>query len=159
VPQVALGELIRRERERRGETEHEAAARFCISELSYFRWESCMDRPEDDTFAAIARYLGLRVDEVWEMAHGADTRPDSTEAMRMEIAALWRMVDAQRDALAALRADVESVLVPVPAGDRPMRAKRAAGKAPSTKAAGTETKPKNARTKTAASPRARKQTP
>ena len=137
--QVPLGESIRRERARRGDTKAEAAARFGIPQSTYFRWESGEDTPEDDTFAAIARYLGLKADEVWVMAHGAHEELDSLEAMRLEIAALWRMVDVQRDALAALEAEVRSVVVPVPSDDGPVPTKRK-GKSPATTKARTRTK-------------------
>jgi transcriptional regulator with XRE-family HTH domain len=153
--QVTLGELIRRERTRRGDTKQDTAARFGISQASYFRWESGEDRPDDDTFAAIGRYLGRKVDEVWELAHGGDARPDTMEAMRLEIAALWRMVDTQRDALADLKAEVRSVRLP--ADDRPVSAKGSAAKAPASTAAKAEPKRKKATPKTASSP-ARKPT-
>jgi transcriptional regulator with XRE-family HTH domain len=107
---VPLGEQIRRERTRRGDTKKDAAARFGISQSTFFRWESGEDRPDDDTFGAIGRYLGRRVDDVWEVAHGADAQIDASEAMRLEIAALWRMVDTQRDALADLQAEVHGAV-------------------------------------------------
>jgi transcriptional regulator with XRE-family HTH domain len=143
--EVTLGELIRRERTRRGDTKQETAARFGISQASYFRWESGEDRPDDDTFAAIGRYLGRPVDEVWELAHGGDARPDTMEAIRLEIAALWRMVDTQRDALADISAEVRSLHGP--GSDRPVRAK-----APASTTATTAPKRKKAKTKTASSP-------
>jgi transcriptional regulator with XRE-family HTH domain len=117
--QVPLGEQIRRERSRRGDTKKDAAARFGISQSSYFRWESGEDRPEDDMFGAIGRYLGKRVDDVWEVAHGADAQIDASEAMRLEIAALWRVVDIQRDALVDLQAEVRRVATPVTKATNP----------------------------------------
>jgi len=57
--------------------------------------------PDDKHFADIARYLGLDVEEVWQLVNGADPRPVTLDALKSEIAALQRDMTDLREQLAA----------------------------------------------------------
>ncbi|MEO1065356.1 MAG: helix-turn-helix transcriptional regulator [Actinomycetota bacterium] len=95
---TALGELLRRERRRRGETQAQAAARFGIAQPSYHRWESGENRPDDEKFTQIGGYLGISAEEVLRVVHQTEL-PTSLEQVRDDVRALQRDVDDLKEAL------------------------------------------------------------
>ena len=98
-----IGELLRRERLRRDQLQDQAALRFGITQPSYSRWENGQIFPDDKHFAEVANFLGLQLEDVWEMVNGNDPRPVSLEALKTEIAELKRDI-----------ADLRSVIKPPP---------------------------------------------
>jgi transcriptional regulator with XRE-family HTH domain len=106
-----LGERLRRERTRRRERQIDAASRFKISQPSYHRWESGANDPDDAQFAEVANYLGIKVDEVWELVHGESPDPTSLEGLRNQVAGLERDIDDLRTLVRELAAAVKTAEV------------------------------------------------
>ena len=78
-----FGEALRRERHRRNEKQRDTARRFKVSQPSYHRWESGASVPADEHRHAVAEFLGVTVQDVWEMIH--DKAPPATvEALQAE---------------------------------------------------------------------------
>jgi hypothetical protein len=76
---------------------------FGVTQPSYHRWEAGANRPDDAHFAAIADYLGLRVNEEWNLVHGPDEGPTSLAAVQAELSALRRDIDALRESMRRIR--------------------------------------------------------
>jgi len=102
-----LGEALRRERQRRGEKQRDTARRFEVSQPSYHRWESGVSSPSDEHRYAVAEFLGVTVQELWEMIHH-EAPPASLEALQGEVAAIKRDIE---DLKVMLQTIVERVQV------------------------------------------------
>lgn len=63
--------------------------RFDVSQPSYHRWESGESVPADEHRHEVAEFLGITVQEVWEMIH-EKAPPTSLEALQAEVAELKR---------------------------------------------------------------------
>lgn len=135
---IELGEMLRRERIRRKERQRDTAARFGVSQPSYAKWESGT-RPDDSRLADIASFLGLQLEEVWRMTHGASKAPATLDELRARMADLERDVQDLRTGYQDARktnADMRSLLdelkaalltppkVEPPAKPQPPRARR-----------------------------------
>lgn len=96
-----FGEALRRERQRRGEKQRDTALRFNVSQPSYHRWESGESIPADEHRHEVAEFLGVTVQDVWEMIH-EKAPPASLDALQAEMAGL------KRD-LADLRSKFEAI--------------------------------------------------
>jgi len=92
----SLGEALRRERQRRSELQRDAASRFGVSQPSYHRWESGESVPADESRQAVAEYLGMTIQEVWELIY--DTAPPiSLESVQQDVAEIRReLADLKR---------------------------------------------------------------
>lgn len=108
----ALGERLRRERTRRDERQIDAANRFGISQPSYYRWESGEARPDDSQFELIGRYIGVPVDEVWELLHGEKAEPPSLTGLREQIGSVERDVADLKATINELTAIVHAFTTP-----------------------------------------------
>ena len=113
---VTIGGLVRRERLRRQERQVDAAARFGVSQSTYSRWESGAIQPDDRHFAAIGRYVGIGVEDLWEAAHGEG---GSAAAAAAAHDALLAQIDALRSEIEDLRRQLAEVGVDVPAATSP----------------------------------------
>ncbi|MGI9606786.1 MAG: helix-turn-helix transcriptional regulator [Acidimicrobiales bacterium] len=101
---TAFGEALQRERRRRGENQRETAERFGVSQPSYHRWERGDSHPDDKHKHAIAEFLGITVQDVWELQHNA-TDPLSFTLLNDRVSALERDVeDLKRQLAEALAA-------------------------------------------------------
>lgn len=98
-----LAEALRRERVRRHERQEDTAARFGISQPSYWRWEAGKGLPNDRFFAAVADFLGMTTEEVWQLAYG-DEKPQSLSNLTEMISGLQRDIDDLRSRLAKVEA-------------------------------------------------------
>ena len=84
-----LGEALRRERHRRGEKQRQTAQRFGVSQPSYHRWESGVSLPADEQRHLVAEFLGVTVQELWEMIH-EEAPPVTLEELQQEMSAVRR---------------------------------------------------------------------
>lgn len=91
-----LGEMLRRERIRRKETQDEVAVRFGVKQPSYAKWEQGF-RPSDARLADIASFLGLDLSEVWRTVHGETQAPATLDEVRKRLAALERDIVELRE--------------------------------------------------------------
>lgn len=73
---TAFSEALRRERVRRGENQRQTAARFGVSQPSYFRWETGDTLPRDQHWSQVAGFLGMSVDDLYFLIH--DEEPPSS---------------------------------------------------------------------------------
>jgi transcriptional regulator with XRE-family HTH domain len=95
-----LGEMLRRQRRSRGQTQNQAAAIFGRAQSTYHRWETGEHAPEPEQLRAIADYVGLGVDEVLELVYGGEEQPELDEPsvelrlLRAEVRALREFVSA-----------------------------------------------------------------
>lgn len=117
-----LGELLRRERTRRSERQVDTAARFGITQPSYHRWERGDSRPDDAHFAEVARFLGIKVDEVWQLVHGASPEPTSLNQLREQVDGLQRDIDDLRTLVRELMHSIVEAAAAEPAP--PTRSRR-----------------------------------
>lgn len=109
---VELGEMLRRERIRRKETQQEVASRFGVKQPSYAKWEQGK-RPDDSRLADMAGFLGLDLDEVWRMVHGRSQAPATLDELRKRLTDLERDIAELRDGYREARrtnADMRALL-------------------------------------------------
>lgn len=102
-----LGEALRRERQRRGELQRDAAERFGVSQPSYHRWEAGDSAPADESRHAIAEYLGITVQEVWELLHHHTAADHPTPTGMVE--QLQRDVEGLRREIVDLKAKFDEI--------------------------------------------------
>jgi len=88
---TAFSEALRRERLRRGENQRHVAARFGVSQPSYYRWENGEATPRDKYRPAVAAYLGLDSPRLTKLLYETEEPATYTEMME-RIAALERDV-------------------------------------------------------------------
>lgn len=79
-----FGARLRRERNRRGENQAQAAARFNVGQSSYHRWESGEAIPAPERLGDIAEYLGVDVKELWHLIHDGPV-PTSLEEVHDQL--------------------------------------------------------------------------
>ena len=103
-----LGERIRRERLRRGERQIDTAERFDVSQATLHRWEAGLNRPDVERLAAVADYLGMKVDEIYHLA--MDTpMPISLTNVQAEVDALRRTLTTTHTELAEVRSRLDAL--------------------------------------------------
>ena len=105
---TVFGERLRRERRRRGETQSQVAARFGIAQASYQRWEVAGAIPDVDRYADVASYLGVTVENLWEML--SNEKPASSlDLVNETVGVLERDIRDLREMIAGLTRRVDAL--------------------------------------------------
>ncbi len=106
IGDLSFGEILRRERTRRGETQLQTAARFGVSQAGYSRWENGTAYPSDKHWKKMAGFLGMKIDELYAMFNeqeGIDAKdPMTLHKLAEDVAALERVIEGLTERLAAV---------------------------------------------------------
>ncbi len=97
---TAFSEALRRERVRRGENQRQVAARFEVSQPSYYRWENGEAVPRDKYRPAVAAYLGLDTPRLTKLLYETEEPTTYTDLVE-RVAALERDMEDVREQLRA----------------------------------------------------------
>lgn len=104
----AFGERLRRERLRRKLSQREAAARFGVSQPSYYRWESGQIEPATRYRRDIADWLGITLDELFELI-GTTGAPMTHAELEERVRDLERDSAEYRELISELQQRVDTL--------------------------------------------------
>ncbi len=103
---TAIGEALRRERVRRGENQRQAAARFSVSQPTWYRWEAGEVMPSDEFRPSLASFLGVTGEDLYRLLH--EDEPTSFSSLEARVKDIERDIADMREQMAALRSAAEA---------------------------------------------------